>query len=164
MNTGLSIAAFGLTPPATSNQDLTVKIATSDILINQTLTYPSHSTLGQFYSSPEFSSGVDALFRFDGQGLVIDYFLVKASNSTKLKGRTILVDDTNPEIRWNGNWTLKEDYYLELAETSVYGTCLSDDGRIPERVQPHGNGTRESRSQGDSFSFRFSGKHISVFC
>jgi len=125
---------------------------------DETLSYPSPSTLGQLYLSPKISNSADALFRFEGEGLLIDYFLLEASSTTKLKGRTILVDDTNPEIQWSGNWVVRTNYSLELAETSaVYGTCLSDDGRIPKQVRPHGNAIHESRSQGDYFTFQFSG-------
>jgi len=122
--------------------------------------FPGPSLLGQLYSSPKVLDPIDVLFLFeDTGGLLIDYFTVEASNSTKLRGQTILVDDTNPEIQWNGNWVLRENYFVELTNTSVFGDCLSDDGRTPMSVQPHGNATHESGSPGDSFTFRFSGKH-----
>lgn len=34
-----------------------------------------------------------------------DYLTVSAGNSTAMNGRTVMVDDSNSEIQWSGNWS-----------------------------------------------------------
>ena len=83
----------------------------------------------------------------------INYGLVMITDITDLTGRTILVDDSSPEIAWAGSWETSNDPFLvreALNQTNMeqwyFGYSL-----------PLGNGTHISKAVGDSFSFSFAG-------
>ncbi|KAF5346010.1 hypothetical protein D9758_013882 [Tetrapyrgos nigripes] len=78
----------------------------------------------------------------------IDYAVVTVGSSTPMQGSTIIVDDLNEEITWNGQWAERRGI--------AYVTGL-DDGR------PFGNGTKESSNIGDSMEFTFAGTSIALY-
>ncbi|KAK7449203.1 hypothetical protein VKT23_013349 [Stygiomarasmius scandens] len=160
---GLSISFFGFTPSPNSDQTFTAQVTSSDpsFNINETVSFPSASMLGQFYTSPEVPNPIHVHLNVSN-GTVLDYFLIKASNATDLRNQTILVDDSSSEVYYTGNWTVQEDYFLQSPDLSDLGSSLSDDSRTSLRIQPHGNGTHSSMTVGDSFTFQFAGSSILV--
>ncbi|KAF5338787.1 hypothetical protein D9758_012070 [Tetrapyrgos nigripes] len=146
----------GLKPPSSSKQVFRVEPAITPEA-NQTKHYPSPSTQCQFYNSSELYGSWSSPPEFDmyfedNEGLVVDYVLIQVSNLTDLRGQTILVDDSNPEIHWHGNWAEKRDYFLEAPDLLAGGASVSE--TFP-KAQPHGNGTHTSMAEGDSFTFSF---------
>ncbi|KAJ7930966.1 hypothetical protein B0H13DRAFT_1481183, partial [Mycena leptocephala] len=96
----------------------------------------------QFYTSGSLQSPRQLTVGITGaRGLALDYALVTVGESTSLKDHTILVDDSNPEITWDGSWRL-------LRLHSKYG--------------PHANTSHISSTTGDSFTFQFSGSSLLV--
>ncbi|KAF5368075.1 hypothetical protein D9758_004497 [Tetrapyrgos nigripes] len=116
----------------------------------------------QFYASYTSNSpgGIALEFR---EGTQIDYILEKATNATDLRNRTILVDDSNPEIKWNGSWKMDSNQDLNPSFVNVtrdFG--MADDKSPIPAMQPHGGGIHGSVSEGDSFVFQFAGTSITV--
>ncbi|KAJ7668784.1 hypothetical protein DFH06DRAFT_982652, partial [Mycena polygramma] len=68
-----------------------------------------------------------------------------AGNTTNLQEQTIIVDDANPEIFWNGNWINNTGYFPFIAN-----------------VSSHANTTHQSSNVGDSFTFQFAGTSLLI--
>ncbi|KAG5635772.1 hypothetical protein H0H81_010152 [Sphagnurus paluster] len=75
---------------------------------------------------------------------IFDYFVITPCASSNLTGRTIALDDTDPGIKYNGQWTEQSG--------TVYSSGMSYNGTI------HG-----STTPGDSFTVSFTGDSISVY-
>ncbi|KAF5355510.1 hypothetical protein D9758_006417 [Tetrapyrgos nigripes] len=168
LDLGLQVSFFGFTPPETSKQEFLVQ-PSLDGAANQTKHYPGPSYQCQFYASSELLAVLpdgsqqhpddfDMYFN-DNEGLMVDYVLIQVSNLTDLRGQMILLDDSNPEIHWQGNWVEKTDYFLEAPD--LLGGSIDVTSGFPQ-VQPHGNGTHTSMAEGDSFVFLFRGTSILV--
>ncbi|KAK7000756.1 Gpr1 family protein [Favolaschia claudopus] len=177
---GTSVALFGLTPPVQYNQTVGI----SDPSVDQTNitrpdSYRNYTYSASAYGGQIFTSGVvsDAsqiqIGLSDANGLAIDYALVTAGSTTNLQGQTILVDDRNPEIFWDGNWTMRENDTLSIQYTLPSPQAYADPSRITlvnstdsldfiANVQPHANSTHCSKTVGDSFAFQFAGTSILV--
>ncbi|KAK7439774.1 hypothetical protein VKT23_017348 [Stygiomarasmius scandens] len=89
----------------------------------------------------------------EASSITLDYILLAVTNTTDLNGTTILADDANPEISWNG--------WIENRFTSPI--AASGTAEVGGRFfMPQGNGTHSSDTEGDSFTFQFAGSSISV--
>ncbi|THV02082.1 hypothetical protein K435DRAFT_963332 [Dendrothele bispora CBS 962.96] len=161
--TALRFPFFGMTPNATSIQTFAQGATPGQL---RTTSYPDPPGFyGQFFTSPDLDpviqqKGTGNVIAVNFQeGLAIDYALIKVSNQTHFQGQTIIVDDANSEIEWNGNWTERSNYFLELPNLSAFGTNLSDPS---VKLRPHGNGTKTSGTEGDSFTFQFAGTSILI--
>ncbi|KIK66661.1 hypothetical protein GYMLUDRAFT_55376 [Collybiopsis luxurians FD-317 M1] len=123
----------------------------SSFIIEYDPEYPQSitpQTIFQWYTSPSLPDSPEAYsLELSSLQLVgIDYVLIEAGGNTPLTGQTILVDDINPEIIWNGHWTNQSDF-------------TTTDGFVQ---RPNGNGTHSSSTVGDSFEFQFAGTSIIV--
>ncbi|KAF5365430.1 hypothetical protein D9758_010852 [Tetrapyrgos nigripes] len=162
-----SWSVFGSTPPAPASYRLTL---TTDVSRGETVEqnvsfqYP-HFTSYQFFWT-DFVNTDDFRNRTKDQEILfvfpkspptnIDYILVEVRNTTSLGGRTILVDDSNSEITWDGDGWVENRFSSPIR-------LFPDDNLAPETFYlPHYNGTHSSNSEGDSFTFRFQGSFISV--
>ncbi|THU75913.1 hypothetical protein K435DRAFT_879998 [Dendrothele bispora CBS 962.96] len=116
-------------------------------------------TRGQLYTSPEDSATGIQYFHFNTSGTEIDYMLIEVSEETDLRGQTILVDDSNPEILWHGGSWSEEVIVQTNNRWNDRPNCSS---ASKQKIYPHGNGTHHSRSGGDSFTFQFAGTSILV--
>ncbi|KAJ6493851.1 hypothetical protein DFH09DRAFT_357596 [Mycena vulgaris] len=167
---GTSVSLFGITPPLPFSQTLGVgnsmvphvNITNPKAYTNHT--YRASSYGGQFYTSGSLASPSQIKIGITGaRGLVIDYALVTIGEFTDLQGQTILVDDSSPEIIWNGNWTIRANYTVPVPCQLPF-MPRSDD--VPydftANMAPHGNSSRFSTDGGDSFTFQFAGTSISV--
>ncbi|KAK0187985.1 hypothetical protein F5146DRAFT_1003675 [Armillaria mellea] len=76
-----------------------------------------------------------------------DYLTVEAGSSTQMKGRTVIVDDYDPDVAFSGNWSRVAIYPTEFDYSS--GT--------------YQNTAHWSNTAGDSFSFQFHGSSVAVY-
>ncbi|KAK7464936.1 hypothetical protein VKT23_006144 [Stygiomarasmius scandens] len=88
----------------------------------------------------------------------INYILATVTESTNLLNQTIFVDDTNPEIFWDGSWEMTTNVTFAAKEVLSNGSLQTT---IADKL-PHGNGTHVSSKIGDSFTFKFAGTSILV--
>ncbi|KAJ6572457.1 hypothetical protein DFH09DRAFT_1277404 [Mycena vulgaris] len=160
---GTSVSLFGITPPVPFSQTLGignsilphVNITNPKAYTNHTYRAPSNG--GQFYTSGSLASPSQIKIGITGaRGLAIDYALVTIGESTDLQGQRILVDDSSPEIIWNGNWTIRANYTIpvpcQLPFMPRSGEASYD---FTANMAPHGNSSRFSTVGGDSFTFQF---------
>ncbi|TFK24969.1 hypothetical protein FA15DRAFT_669030 [Coprinopsis marcescibilis] len=78
---------------------------------------------------------------------VFDYLTVTAGRSTKLNGRTLLADDTDDSVVFDGNWSTKAPQQLDFD----HSTNLYKDS------------AHWSSTVGDTVRFEFIGTSVSVF-
>ncbi|KAK7460551.1 hypothetical protein VKT23_009271 [Stygiomarasmius scandens] len=91
---------------------------------------------GPLYVSPENSATGIRYFDFS-DGTEVDYMVVAVSDETDLRGQTILVDDSSPEIHWRGqHWTEER-----LVDSNDDDDDRSSCGISRPKMIPHGNGT-----------------------
>ncbi|THU90109.1 hypothetical protein K435DRAFT_841575 [Dendrothele bispora CBS 962.96] len=162
LNRGTSISFYGFTPPAEANQTFTVSLSSSGSQDEQ-VSYPQPAVGDLWYTSAVTSP--DSVLtdwidiQFGGPNLIFDYALATVAELTELRGETILVDDSNSEIQWLGNWQEKTNYTLQNLNIPNVGPPTSHRGALS---RPHGNGTHDSNSVGDMFIFQFQGTSITV--
>jgi hypothetical protein len=75
-------------------------------------------------------------------GTALDYAVITAGQDTPLTGKTVIVDNEDPSIRFTGSWTRNTDRFHS--------------GYAPDGYPFH-NSTHQTTTPGDSFIFRFSG-------
>ncbi|THU94138.1 hypothetical protein K435DRAFT_900932 [Dendrothele bispora CBS 962.96] len=158
-----SLALFGFTPVASNDQTFSVHIQTKDSDIGSwTNSYPSPDQGCQFFTTPNLpATGGDSTFFFDvstSGGLSIDYAVMEVTNSTDLTGKTIIVDDSSPEITWQGNW---QSHSFDTTIQISFDVDPVHTGNT-KGWHSHGNSTHRSISAGDSFIFQFAGTSITV--
>ncbi|KAJ7906158.1 hypothetical protein B0H13DRAFT_2194357 [Mycena leptocephala] len=153
---GASVSLFGITPPSQYNQTIGIADPGSDKdIIAQPkdyhpYMYPSAAFGGQFYTSGTLPApGQMLLGLSNANGIMIDYALVTASNSTSFQGQTIIVDDASPEIFWDGSWSAQDNFTMP-------------DVSFTANMSPHANTSHRSSSVGASFTFQFAGTSLLV--
>ncbi|THU77557.1 hypothetical protein K435DRAFT_877696 [Dendrothele bispora CBS 962.96] len=149
LHQGTFIEFYGFTPSEAYNQTFRVSNPTSG---DSTLEYPEPGTGGLFYTTLS-----DVLVQFDGPLLLFDYAVASVTELEILHDQTIIVDDSNTEIQWGGNWEEKRNYTLNRPlgfQGGSWGATVN--------ARPHGNGTHESDKVGDYFIFQFQGSSILV--
>ncbi|KAK0466687.1 hypothetical protein IW261DRAFT_1598303 [Armillaria novae-zelandiae] len=146
---GISIAFTGNTPPSTRQQNFSVYIDDADGYV---ASYPSTPTQEymQWYTSPTLEEGNHTITLIDMDWTDVDYALIGVGNQTTAPGKDILVDDTSDNIIWTGDWQTNTSTLIRINDFEIVN-------------HPLGNSTRDSTTQGDSFSFQFTGTNISVF-
>ncbi|ESK95024.1 hypothetical protein Moror_14029 [Moniliophthora roreri MCA 2997] len=105
------------------------------------------------YQSPMLQDGEHTVtFAFGNESLfpAFDFLTVTAGDSTQLKNKTIIVDDTDPGIRYSGNWR---------TQPSTPDASLTFD----YSAKPYLNTTRWSNTVGDSITFTFEGTSVAVY-
>lgn len=78
----------------------------------------------------------------------LDYVVVTAGNDTPLAGETLIVDDGDPAIMYDGTWTLRD--------TSIFSFPRSSTQAQPP-FTPFGNATHHTNIIGSSATFTFTG-------
>ncbi|KAK7056773.1 hypothetical protein VNI00_002490 [Paramarasmius palmivorus] len=109
-------------------------------------------TNGQ-YQSPTLRDGEHSItYAFGNQSLfpAFDFLTVTAGDSTQLRNKTIIVDDTDNAIRYSGNWT---------TEPSTSDSALAFD----YSNQSYLNTTHWSNTVGDSITYSFQGTSVAVY-
>ncbi|KAG6918311.1 hypothetical protein DXG01_015403 [Tephrocybe rancida] len=139
---GTSISFFGNTPSLNASQNIFVSIDGSkpyETFYND----PSPPTALQWYQSPVLSEGTHTINVSHIAGTSIDYAVVTAGRDTPLTGQTLIVDDGDPSIVYEGSWTRNTGRYTS-----------SDN---PHSGFPYGNATSQSNTVGSKATFLFSG-------
>ncbi|KAJ6517358.1 hypothetical protein C8R47DRAFT_1031835 [Mycena vitilis] len=167
---GISVSLVGTTPPSGYNQ--TFELTDPGASADKPYTYPAPGVGGQFYTSliAPFP-GALTISLYNANGIMIDYALVTAGNSTNLQGRSIIVDDTSPEILWDGKWSALNNFTLPV--TSILPSMeVYEAGRDPSapedfiffiaNVSSHAGTTHRTSNVGDSFSFQFAGTSLQI--
>ncbi|EEB92407.1 hypothetical protein MPER_09089, partial [Moniliophthora perniciosa FA553] len=105
------------------------------------------------FQSPTLQDGEHILtFAFGNQTLfpAFDFLTVTAGQSTQLKDKSIIVDDTDPGIQYIGNWR---------TEPSSPDASLAFD----YSSKPYLNTTHWSTTVGDSVTYNFEGTSVAVY-
>ncbi|THU76282.1 hypothetical protein K435DRAFT_879433 [Dendrothele bispora CBS 962.96] len=152
---------YGFTPPAGFRQ--TFHAASDDTGNSTEEKYPEPGTEEPFYN---FTSN-GRWITFDGPFLLFDYAVTSVTELENLLGQTVIVDDSNTEIQWGGNWEEKKNYTVNMSidfsggmPGVVPGTTSG--WSVEVHARPHGNGTHASDKVGDYFIFQFQGSSILV--
>ncbi|KAH0578369.1 hypothetical protein H2248_003981 [Termitomyces sp. 'cryptogamus'] len=107
-----------------------------------TVTFAQNSG-GLLYKSPEFTEGFHSLDFPNMSNVCIDYMLVTPGNQTEVLGETLLINDNDPSLSYEGDWVRDTPHFLE---------------RMPLE-----NSTMRTDSPGASVSFPFTGTAVSAF-
>ncbi|KAK0221840.1 hypothetical protein IW262DRAFT_1460119 [Armillaria fumosa] len=102
------------------------------------------------YTSPPLSDGEHTVVYAIGREDLypaFDYITVDAGSSTQMKGRTVIVDDYDPDLAFSGSWSRVPIYHIEFDYSS--GT--------------YQNTAHWSNTAGDSLSFQFYGSSVAVY-
>jgi len=113
------------------------------------MNYPEPEVNCQWYTS--YTLDDTSTHRIEASQLdkvSIDFAVITAGNNTPLTGKTIIVDDSSPEIKWSGQWQEQSNYKFPAGV---------DIGR------PFGNATHTSANVGDSMTFQFAGEYFGIF-
>lgn len=103
---------------------------------------PTPQSYVQWYQSPILPEGTHNITLTHLAGTALDYAVITAGQNTNLTGKTVIVDNEDPSIRFTGSWTRNTDRFH-----SGY----------PPDGYPFHNSTHQSTKPGDNFIFRFSG-------
>ncbi|THU76593.1 hypothetical protein K435DRAFT_878997 [Dendrothele bispora CBS 962.96] len=161
-----SLALVGFTPAPSKDQTFSVQIGTNgqnaDIGYWSNTSYPSPNLGCQFFTTPDLPGNDtdNPAFSFNltaSGGVSFDYAIIQVGNFRDITGKTIIVDDSSPEISWQGNW--QEGKSSNLNVTIPFKDDQPYEGKS---WYPHGNSTHRSNQVGDSFTFQFAGTSIVV--
>jgi hypothetical protein len=145
-----SYTVFGITPPSANNQTFQLN--------DQNFQYSQPDFQGRLFSTEELPS-----MTF-GANVTFDYTLQTVTNRTSLAGQTILVDDSSNEFQWHGSWEEKPTNISDLLEIlSVQRNKTALETSRVVTFAAHGNGTHQTSTEGDSFTFQFAGKSLLFF-
>ncbi|KAF9044971.1 hypothetical protein BJ165DRAFT_127259 [Panaeolus papilionaceus] len=152
-NFTFTFEGFGVTfvgiPPRPAPSTFPISTITIDPDSPQSLGVPASngipiSYFEPWYKTPDLPYGTHTIFMTHCYAMAVDYALVVVGPDTELDGKTIFVDDNDPQIQYHGSgW--------KINNTSVYD---SNHDRILTTAQ---NTTRQTTQVGDSFSFAFLG-------
>ncbi|KAF7307520.1 Gpr1 family protein [Mycena indigotica] len=167
---GTSISLYGITPPLSFSQNIAFAtfpfdtksdLSTSDPATYNITKYSQPAFGGLLFSTPTLPDGASAIeIGLTGAaGIIVDYAVVSVGNLTDLRSQTIILDDTSPEIFWNGSWTGRSDLILDVPSIMPFDTQFNESGATPftASMRPHENTTHETSRVGDGFVFQFSG-------
>ena len=135
------MAFFGITPPASSSQLLSVSIDGS-APFKTSYKDPNPPSYRQWYQSPTLPEGSHNITLTQLAGTSVDFGIVTAGNDTPLSGQMAIVDNENPAITFKGNWKQNNASFVS--------------SQIPIGL-PFQNTTQDSTTIGDSFTFLFTG-------
>lgn len=138
---GTSVAFFGITPGTSSLQTFTVSID-GGYPTNTSYNDPNPPSYRQWYQSPTLAEGLHNISLSHLAGTSLDFAVVTAGKDTPLAGQVAIVDNENPAITSQGNWTQNN--------TSFYSSQILFG-------LPFQNTTQDSTTIGDSLTFNFNG-------
>ncbi|KAK7461759.1 hypothetical protein VKT23_008189 [Stygiomarasmius scandens] len=147
---GTDIAFFGNTPHLEDTlEPFKVSIDSDEVY---KAFYPEARTNCQWFTSYTLNDSKIHTIEFSQlNNIVVDFAVITVGDHTPLFDSTIIVDDSNEEIFWDGQWNEHEGLKY------VTGTLNTDVGR------PFGNGTKESTNVGDSMEFTFAGTSVALY-
>ncbi|KAK7439015.1 hypothetical protein VKT23_017721 [Stygiomarasmius scandens] len=151
------LTVYGYTPPLGYNQTFFEFTDDENSINSQSFSSPPN--VGSLLLTVNASTSADINKTVIPPDItVIDYVTILVSdNYTDLRGTTILVDDTSPEIHFEGNWSSNRDEQMEVT------LHTSPNVTVNRQWWPHGNSTHSSQAAvGDSFTFRFKGTSVNV--
>ena len=140
---GTSVAFFGITPPQGS-QIFTVSIDGSEPS-NTSYNDPNPPSYRQWYQSPTLAEGSHNISLSLLNGTALDFAVVTPGNDTPLEEQMVIVDNENPAITFQGNWSQNK--------------ALFNSSQIPDGL-PFQNTTQDSTTIGDNLTFLFTGTLI----
>ncbi|KAF7329675.1 hypothetical protein MKEN_00230600 [Mycena kentingensis (nom. inval.)] len=161
---GVAVSLFGIAPDKGSNQTFLVSLSSTDI---PTAGSPPSTSQMRNYHAPAYGGlqtmipSTDPQFNMlclaEASGFSLDYALIKVSPNTILTGKTILVDNTSPQLSWEGSWISQNNFTLPIP-VQVPGQKTT----LTAEMAPHGNTTHENQQIGDAFVFAFTGTSVVV--
>ncbi|KAG6819362.1 hypothetical protein H0H93_012545 [Arthromyces matolae] len=114
---GTSISLFGDTPIAKASQTFMVSID-GHSRYNTSYNDPTPPTSLQWYQSPVLADGTHKINITHIAGASLDYVVVAAGNNTPLLGQTLIVDDSDSSIIYQGSWTRNTGRFISITPTS----------------------------------------------
>ncbi|EDR05984.1 uncharacterized protein LACBIDRAFT_294728 [Laccaria bicolor S238N-H82] len=145
---GIAIAFGGNTPSVfADSQRLTVSIDGASSY-NTSYNDPTPQSYVQWYQSPILPEGTHNITLTHMAGTALDYAVITAGQNTPLAGKTVIVDNEDPSIKFTGSWTRNTDRFHSGSPPDGY---------------PFHNSTHQSTTPGDSFIFRFSGTSLNIY-
>ena len=105
---------------------------------------PSPPSCRQWYQSPTLHDGNHNIAITHIAATSVDFAVVTAGPSTNIVGTTLIVDDGDPAIAYQGPWSQQSNSWTS-ADSPYVGL-------------PYGNGTHRTTSAGASASFTFIGR------
>ena len=138
---GTSVAFFGITPSASSSQTLTISIDGGNPT-NTTYNDPNPPSYRQWYQSPTLAEGSHNISISHLAGTSLDFAIVTVGQDTPLAKQVAIVDNENPAITFQGNWTQNNASFY--SSQILFGL-------------PFQNTTQDSTTIGDSLTFLFTG-------
>ncbi|KAF8873758.1 hypothetical protein BD779DRAFT_1664328 [Infundibulicybe gibba] len=145
---GTGITFIGNTPATSQSQNVTVTID-GGASYNSSYGDPHPQNYLQWYQSPVLPDGTHKITLDGVAGTSVDFALITAGPKTPFDtSQKILVDDDNPEIKYNGSWTRNGDPFV---------SSENPNGR------PVHNGTHQSSTPGDTATFNFAGTSAAVY-
>ncbi|KAJ7149889.1 hypothetical protein C8R43DRAFT_1068271 [Mycena crocata] len=142
---GTSIAFYGNTPPSDKSQTISIRI---DNDTASQIMYPAPQEYRQWYASPTLSDATHTVVLDDLVWVDLDYATITAGKTTALSGTTLIVDDNDPDLVYDGKWTNNKDLYT-IGQGQPSGL-------------PFQNATHQSTTVGDSMVFQFAGTSVGV--
>ena len=103
---------------------------------------PNPPSYRQWYQSPTLTEGVHNISLSLLNQTSVDFAIVTAGNDTPLNGQLAIVDNENPSITYQGNWTQNKSSF--------------NSSQIPTGL-PFQNTTQDSTTIGDNLTFLFNG-------
>ncbi|KAF9060943.1 hypothetical protein BDP27DRAFT_1490855 [Rhodocollybia butyracea] len=103
----------------------------------------------QWYQTPILIDGLHTI-NLSRIAVGFDYAIITPGPTTPLSGSTIVVDDRNSEVTYNGNGWVIDVNELDFGEDMIGGL-------------PMGNTTHRTSSVGDGFEFQFAGDSIALY-
>jgi hypothetical protein len=142
---GVAVAIWGTT--AKAPQEFSVSIDGNPSYETSTSDKDPQSYL-QWYQSPQLPPGQHSINVTNILATGIDYFVVTPGPDTSLEGKSLLVDDMYPGIKYNGaGWKARRGQRFRRREKIL--------------AQPFQNGTHQTTNIGDSLFFAFQGDSLS---
>ncbi|KAG6882209.1 hypothetical protein C0993_011583 [Termitomyces sp. T159_Od127] len=116
---GTSIKLFGF---LLQSKDVIVRIDGKIQLYTPTLATPA-PPINAFYQSQILPDTIHNLTMSDGRQdslVAIDYVTITAGESTPLQGESLIVDDNDPSVVFEGEWVLITDLVLQVPDGSRF--------------------------------------------
>ncbi|KAG7091684.1 hypothetical protein E1B28_010703 [Marasmius oreades] len=161
---GTAVSFWGITPfdPVVLNTKLPllIKIDGIDTPPSFPLYREPDGTYSEMYRSPVLHPGKHNISLTNIYGVYLDFAIVYGDPSLPIvNGSTILIDDTDPGIRYHGNWNVgNEEKFL------ITSAGLGDADPVREiSGRAMGNTTHATKNVGDGFSVSFNGTVPSVY-
>ncbi|KAG5635703.1 hypothetical protein H0H81_010351 [Sphagnurus paluster] len=99
-----------------------------------------------FFTTPTLNEGNHNVTLSTPSNILLDYMVVTAGKTTPLAGEQLIVDDSDPAVKYTGLWTRNQSALFSPTETRL----------------PFGNATQQTTALNASVLFSFTGSAISV--